>query len=288
MPGNARNIDVSSISELVRIRREEDVLRDRMARMDASREKVSAVVFARVRSDYESRRAALESESGPLKERARLEYAKLKAARGEAQRLVEESSLEKEELEFRKELGEYPEEEVLPRMAECERRLAERRSELDEIEMLRAQFVGAFRSEHELESSGETPDARTIASRGEETLVAAGSGATFPVPTSDEAGSTVVLSFPRLVLLSGDAPPEEFPLRPGVTSIGRSPKNQIRLPQSEVSRHHADVIAGIEGYRIIDGGSDNGLFVNGTRVTEHMLADGDVIQIGTQKLVFRN
>lgn len=290
MSSNAHEVDVSAISELVRIKREEDVLRDRMARMDTAREKVSAIVFARVRSDYESRQAALESESRPLKERARLEYAKLKAARGEAERLVEESALEKEELEFRKELGEYADGDFQPRMAECEARLAERRSKLDEIEMLRAQFVSAFRSEHELESPGEHPSPGRPASRmtREETMVAPPSNVTVPLAVSEDAGSTVVLSLPRLVLLSGDELGEEYPLRPGVTSIGRSPKNQIRLPQSEVSRHHADVMAGAEGYRIVDGGSDNGLFVNGNRVAEHLLADGDVVQIGTQKLVFRS
>jgi hypothetical protein len=311
MASNVRDIDVSAISELVRIKREEDVLRDRMTRMDASREKVSAVVFARVRSDYESRSAALEAESRPLKERARLEYAKLKAARGEAERLVEESALEKEELEFRKDLGEYADGDFQPRMAECENRLATRRSELDEIEMLRSQFVAAFRSEHELETPGDHPPVEeppSAAARGEETLaqplgripapdlggpsvsetfVAPLPGATAPLPTSGDSGSTVVLSLPRLVLLTGDEPGEEYPLRPGTTSIGRSPKNHIRLPHSEVSRHHADVTGGAEGFRIIDGGSDNGLFVNGDRVMEHLLADGDVIQIGMQKLVFR-
>jgi hypothetical protein len=35
MASNVRDIDVSAISELVRIKREEDVLRDRMTRMDA-------------------------------------------------------------------------------------------------------------------------------------------------------------------------------------------------------------------------------------------------------------
>ena len=35
--------------------------------------------------------------------------------------------------------------------------------------------------------------------------------------------------------------------------------------------------------RVIDWGSKNGVFVNGARVTEHFLASGDIVAIGTAK-----
>ena len=41
------------------------------------------------------------------------------------------------------------------------------------------------------------------------------------------------------------------------------------------------------GFKIADRGSPNGLFVNGARVKEHVLSDGDVIQVGRRKLIFR-
>ena len=350
MRDELQQIDISAIADLVRIKREEEVLRERLARMDAARAQVSPVVYARVRSDYESRKTALEDESQPLKERARREYVKLKAIRGQVERLVEESSLEKEEIEFRRELGEYTDADFQTRISECEKRLAERRSELDEIEMLRAQFIGAFHAEHELEiasSTGEVSSedaaaegpvaagaaasvpassataplatgaalaggaaAASAAFSGAETVVgprpaeqpgdatraappgAAGGGGEGPSgPPAKTAGSaagvTVALTMPRIVQMVDNKAAEEHLLKPGVTSIGRSPRSHIRLPQSEVSRHHADIVLGADGYRVMDAGSDNGIFVNGQRVSEQVLADGDVIQIGMQRLVFR-
>ena len=312
MRDELQQIDISPIADLVRIKREEETLRERLQKMEASRGKVSPVVYARVHSDYEAKQAALDAESTPLKQRARVEYVKLKAVRGEVERLVEESALEKEELEFRNELGEYADAEFATRLSDCEKRLAERRSELDEIEMLRAQFIGAFHSEHELESgsqgseaadatvrSADTPHpyaapspatmplSSAVAAAADATVVAPGRTPPAGSPAASEAGSTVAVPMPRVVLLVDNKPADEYVLKPGVTTIGRSPRSQIRLPQGEVSRHHADIVVGNEGYRVMDAGSDNGIFVNGQRVTEHLLADGDILQVGTQRLLFK-
>ena len=101
------------------------------------------------------------------------------------------------------------------------------------------------------------------------------------------AGATARVPIPRIVKQVDRGPAEEFALTPGTTSIGRSPKNQISLPFAEVSRHHANVVFTADGYRIVDLNSGNGVLVNGKRVTDCLLADGDVIQIGMQKLTFR-
>lgn len=89
-------------------------------------------------------------------------------------------------------------------------------------------------------------------------------------------------------MLVDNGPAEEFVLRPGITSIGRSPKAEIQLSQFAVSRRHANVVFTNEGYRIIDLGSDNGTYVNGERIKERLLADGDIIQVGTQRLMFKS
>jgi hypothetical protein len=313
-----QQIDVSPIADLVRIKREEDTLRERLEKMEGARGKVSAVVYARVRSDYESKQAALQAEARPLQEQARLEYVKLKAVRGQIERLVEEATLAKEELEFRRDLGEFADGEFQKRLSECEKTLSERRSELDEIEMLRAQFVGAFHSERELDSPPGPPDAagEQPSGKARSTHVAPLSPATVPLstaqavddatavlsgrpagspaadpsagaPASAKTGATLAVPMPRLVVVTDNKPGDEYVLKPGVTTIGRSPRSQIRLPQGEVSRHHADVIMGSEGYRVLDAGSDNGIFVNGQRVIEHVLSDGDILQIGTQRLLFK-
>jgi hypothetical protein len=72
-----------------------------------------------------------------------------------------------------------------------------------------------------------------------------------------------------------------------LTYIGRSEDNQLRLLDPGVSRRHVLVMATPGGYTIRDLGSQNGTYVNGARVDESALTDGDRITIGEINLVFR-
>lgn len=150
-------IDMSPIGELVRIRKEEAVLEERLAKMEEKNPNVSPVVYTRVKSDYEARRNELARGSQPFKEKALREYQRLKVLRAEVERAVEQVSLEKEELELRKALGEFPEDEFTRRLADCEKRLAEERRQLEDVLQMRNTFVAAFRSEEELESGTPQP-----------------------------------------------------------------------------------------------------------------------------------
>jgi hypothetical protein len=62
--------------------------------------------------------------------------------------------------------------------------------------------------------------------------------------------------------------------------IGRLPDCAVALSDPQVSRHHAEVRPGRAGFRIVDLGSTNGTTVNGVRVADHDLHDGDVIVVG--------
>ncbi len=62
--------------------------------------------------------------------------------------------------------------------------------------------------------------------------------------------------------------------------IGRSPDCQIHIPVRWVSRRHARLYHRAGRFVLADGGSKNGVFLNGQRLTaEQPLADGDVIQL---------
>jgi pSer/pThr/pTyr-binding forkhead associated (FHA) protein len=62
--------------------------------------------------------------------------------------------------------------------------------------------------------------------------------------------------------------------------IGRSPASDIQLEDQSVSRRHA-VLAHRDGRTLLlDDRSLNGIYVNGRRVGEAVLNDGDVIAIG--------
>lgn len=311
-----RGIDTSAIEELVRIKKQEDVLAARLEKMESNKANVSQVVYDRVRKDYETKTGALNSESRPLKDQARGEYAKLRGLLDQMKKSLDEARLDKEELEFRKDLGEYEPRMFEERLAECETRLEERQSALDEADGVRSQFLGAVRTEDELEGSEKDFSASKV--KTEETLAppeppkAAAPPARTPPPPPpppayapeatammaipelppppaalEPAGSTVVLAMPRLIAMDGEEQVHEFVLKPGQTSIGRSPKNNIQVPEDGVSRQHAQVIFGNDGYHLKDLGSQNGSSVNGQRVTDHILVDGDIVQIGTQKFLFR-
>jgi tetratricopeptide (TPR) repeat protein len=63
-------------------------------------------------------------------------------------------------------------------------------------------------------------------------------------------------------------------------TIGRGPENSLCIPASVVSRSHAEVIRIGNDYLLRDLGSTNGSYVNGARISEQILNDGDVLRFG--------
>ena len=74
---------------------------------------------------------------------------------------------------------------------------------------------------------------------------------------------------------------------PGITHIGRGWGAQIRLDDQAVSRRHAMLVNRTGELRVLDDRSANGTYVNGRRITEAALSDGDVIMIGAVALSYR-
>jgi hypothetical protein len=72
-----------------------------------------------------------------------------------------------------------------------------------------------------------------------------------------------------------------------LTYIGRAEDNQIRILDPGISRRHVLITATGEGYTIRDLKSQNGTYLNGERVDERTLVDGDRITLGDVTLVFR-
>jgi phosphoserine phosphatase RsbU/P len=71
------------------------------------------------------------------------------------------------------------------------------------------------------------------------------------------------------------------PIAKAPFEIGRRETNDLRLAGSEVSRDHAEIIAGPNGSFILkDRASRYGTYVNGDQVTERPLAHGDRIRLG--------
>jgi len=69
--------------------------------------------------------------------------------------------------------------------------------------------------------------------------------------------------------------------------IGRDGKNDLVLESKIVSREHAQIKRAKEGLAIVDLDSHNGTFVNGTRIKEAVLRDGDEILIGETLMLYQ-
>src|SRR5207244_9600052 len=107
-----------------------------------------------------------------------------------------------------------------------------------------------------------------------------------PEQDDDDGGATMMLPAAAIVIIEPASMSQEFQLG-AVNGIGRSEDNQICLLNPGISRKHAIIKAVPDGYSLKDLGSQNGTFVNGQRVTEKSLTDGDTIDVGSVQFVFR-
>ncbi|TMK39161.1 MAG: DUF2662 domain-containing protein [Actinobacteria bacterium] len=90
---------------------------------------------------------------------------------------------------------------------------------------------------------------------------------------------------PGRALLVVDGKRHLVPPHGGV--VGRSRNCDVVLGDSNVSRRHAQLVPGPEGWAVKDLGSTNGVRVNGTpAATEQRLVSGDRIQLGTTEMLF--
>ena len=92
---------------------------------------------------------------------------------------------------------------------------------------------------------------------------------------------------PALITVHGDIPGQVFRLRPGRQLIGRRPECDIRVRERAVSGVHAEIVRSNNGVVIRDLASTNGTLVNDKKVGRHLLAEGDVIQIGETCMQYR-
>jgi CRP-like cAMP-binding protein/Fe-S-cluster-containing hydrogenase component 2 len=92
---------------------------------------------------------------------------------------------------------------------------------------------------------------------------------------------------PRLRVVSGVRAGSVLQLRYPSTSFGRSPEADYRFQDDEqMSRMHCIVVCENSRFLLRDQNSTNGTLVNGNPVSELELRNGDIIEIGSQKIEF--
>lgn len=298
MPEELRKIDTSVLNKLVALNEEIQVLEGFCAKAEDLKGDVDPAVFQRVIADYVRRQAALEEDARPLRVEAAAVFEEFVVIHESFKRSREQALLEKQELEFRCRVGEFDEEEFRKQLGEAEAELARRNDDFDAAEAMRQRFLEVLEAETDV---GTVPGAHT--EEQDHTILAfPGDEPTNPGLPVEEIDRTIVArpgdgvadDFDQTMLAPGsvlmldteDATPQQFPL--GVTNyVGSNSDNQICLSGRGVSRRHALITVSPSGLTITDLQSRNGTQVNGTRVAEQALVDGDRITIGEMTLVLR-
>lgn len=89
-----------------------------------------------------------------------------------------------------------------------------------------------------------------------------------------------------VMVVKNDEPQFWHFLQKDENAIGRQNSCEIELADDSVSREHALIKRMEQDWELTDSGSRNGLRVNGQKVKNRVLCDGDLITIGDYELIF--
>ena len=107
----------------------------------------------------------------------------------------------------------------------------------------------------------------------------------FMVPNPNEPAPTP--QGPAVTLMLQDGSSRVYHVREGSNILGRSNDADLRLPDTGVSRQHAEITWNSQDAVLVDLQSTNGTTVNDTPIENWLLADGDVITLGHSHIEVR-
>lgn len=93
---------------------------------------------------------------------------------------------------------------------------------------------------------------------------------------------------PRLHILSGVLEGKVYDLAEERITVGRALDNLIRLDDGTVSHHHALLVLEGLDYKLRDLNSTNGTRVNGLRVADQLLHNGDQVRLGSVEMRYES
>ena len=91
---------------------------------------------------------------------------------------------------------------------------------------------------------------------------------------------------PSLFVIRGNDQGTRFELEEPILRLGRDSSSAIHVHDTEVSRQHAEIRRTNGNYTVSDLDSSNGTFVNGNRISRHLLASGDQVQVGSTLMLY--
>jgi len=92
---------------------------------------------------------------------------------------------------------------------------------------------------------------------------------------------------PKLTLLLGRRTMQAYDFKQESIVVGREQGADVVIDNASVSRRHAEIRLGDNGWEVVDLGSSNGTFIRGTKIQgPHTLGLGDEIGFGKFSIVF--
>lgn len=307
------------LEEAIQSREEWRVVRDRLTKADQSKGQVSSVVYERVRRDYEAKLREVTSELLRKKETVDREVATLAETRKKISTQLDNHRHKLEEIKFRNTLGEYTEEEYQSSARTEQDKIAKFETVLNAVETNIRRYESIFSEDKDILSAvgkgvAEMGDISAFTPVDHEAppitdakgfIIEEPEGGDYFAPTatdayqSEESATAKDITgtimprvpkpkkrIPRVVIIGGEGAGNFHPIK-GTITFGRAESNTVVLRNAKVSRQHAEIQEQGGGYVIIDLNSSNGTFVNGQRIDEHVLSNGDEIQIGDFTLQFQ-
>lgn len=102
----------------------------------------------------------------------------------------------------------------------------------------------------------------------------------LPIPTP-RAPAPAPAPCSAWLIPTGGGPRVTYPLRKACTLIGRDVENDVMINSGSISRSHAQIVQMEGQWLVLDLDSRNGTFVNGERVSQKQLRDGDELVLGS-------
>lgn len=324
MAQDLSSIDASKLDELAKLEADQRAIQT-LAQKAVWRRDKEVEVCTRVLLDYEARMAALVEQADAVRQGLRDDLEKLNALYEQHERALDQAKAQWHECEFRHEIGELADDAFQHARQTAERTIRERDEEFENVKKLRARYFdllgesepppqvrampapAAVRSAPASQPSAANPVAspaptppppaipaeKPAIAPDDATMFRPPPGAVdFRVPSkgkaaaSKEASATISLN-PAMLIHDANGLPGAHHALGASTTIGRTAENQIRIADSGVSRRHAEILLTENGYLVKDLGSPNGTFVNGERITEHLLKQGDRLKMGGQVFMFK-
>ncbi len=90
----------------------------------------------------------------------------------------------------------------------------------------------------------------------------------------------------KITVMFGSNTEAEYTLEKAEAKIGRSMDCDIVVDNLGVSRHHCSIVKDGEAWVLVDGGSNNGTFINGQKIGRHALKHNDKIVLGKHSLIY--